>query len=47
MQDACRSRAVGHFGLLSDAWVHQVVVSVLAGGPAEGDCRARPIGGGL
>jgi triacylglycerol esterase/lipase EstA (alpha/beta hydrolase family) len=45
MQDACPDRSVGHFGLLEDAWVHQVVFSVLAGGPAEGDCEALPLGG--
>jgi len=48
MQDACRNRpAVGHFGLLEDGWVHQVVVAVLAGGRPVGSCRARPIGGVL
>jgi len=45
MQEACPGRNVGHFGLLSDAWVQQVVLSVLAGGPAKGDCTARPLGG--
>lgn len=45
MQDACPDRSVGHFGLLEDGWVHQVVFSVLAGGPAEGDCDALPVGG--
>jgi triacylglycerol esterase/lipase EstA (alpha/beta hydrolase family) len=45
MQEACPERSVGHFGLLEDAWVLQVVVSVLAGGPAEGDCDALPLGG--
>ena len=46
MQDACpRRNNVGHFGLLNDAWVQQVVLAVLAGGPAEGDCSARPLGG--
>lgn len=47
MQEACPGRAVGHFGLLQDAWVHQVVLSVLSGGAPKGDCRARPIGGGI
>jgi triacylglycerol lipase len=47
LQEVCRWRAVGHFGLLEDAWVHQVVLSVLAGGRPVGDCRARPIGGSL
>jgi len=45
MQEACPFRAVGHFGLLQDAWAHQVVLSVLSGGPAKGECAARPIGG--
>lgn len=45
MQDVCPGRNVGHFGLLSDAWVQQIVLSVLAGGPATGDCAARPLGG--
>lgn len=45
MQERCRLRLVGHFGLLEDAWVHQVVLSVLAGGPPTGDCFARPVGG--
>ena len=45
MQEACPDRSVGHFGLLEDEWVHQVVLSVLAGGPAEGDCEALPLGG--
>jgi hypothetical protein len=45
MQEACPDRSVGHFGLLEDAWVQQVVVSVLAGGPVEGDCDALPLGG--
>jgi triacylglycerol lipase len=43
----CPDRAVGHFGLLQDAYVHEVVASVLAGGPAAGDCGARPFGGPL
>jgi len=47
MQQACPGRNAGHFGLLEDAWVRQVVLSVLAGGKAVGDCRARPIGGGI
>jgi triacylglycerol esterase/lipase EstA (alpha/beta hydrolase family) len=47
MQTACPGRNVGHFGLLEDAWVRQVILSVLAGGKAVGDCRARPIGGGI
>lgn len=47
MQQACPGRNAGHFGLLDDAWVRQVILSVLAGGEAEGDCRARPIGGDL
>lgn len=48
LQDECKNRgAVGHFGLLEDAWVHQVVLSVLAGGPPVGDCKARPVGGRL
>jgi triacylglycerol lipase len=45
MQDVCPGREVGHFGLLSDAWVQQVVLSVLAGGAVEGDCDALPVGG--
>jgi triacylglycerol lipase len=50
VQEACPGAArkdVGHFGLLDDAWVRQVILSVLAGGKAAGDCRARPIGGGF
>lgn len=47
MQEACRFRNVGHFGLLEDGWVHQVVLSVLAGGRPAGECRARPVGGSL
>lgn len=45
MQDVCSNRVVGHFGLLEDAWVHQLVGSVLAGGAAVGDCAATPVGG--
>ncbi|MET0341551.1 MAG: alpha/beta fold hydrolase [Polyangiales bacterium] len=45
MQAICPRRNVGHFGLLSDGWVHQVIFSVLAGGDAKGDCGARPLGG--
>lgn len=45
MQRACPLRAVGHFGLFSDAWVHQVVLSVLSGGPPRGNCLALPVGG--
>jgi triacylglycerol lipase len=45
VQVACPGRAVGHFGLLGDAWVQQVVGTVLAGGAAGGDCGARPVGG--
>lgn len=47
MQKACPGRNAGHFGLLEDAWVRQVIFSFLAGGKAVGDCRARPIGGGI
>ncbi|MET0340266.1 MAG: alpha/beta fold hydrolase [Polyangiales bacterium] len=47
MQDACRGRTVGHFGLLEDGWVHEVVLAVLAGGRPGGSCRARPVGGPL
>lgn len=45
MQDECPLRAVGHFGLFEDAWIHQVVTAVLAGGEPEGDCLATPVGG--
>lgn len=45
MQEVCPGRSTGHFGLLSDAWVQQVVISTLSDGPAKGDCRARPVGG--
>jgi triacylglycerol lipase len=44
VQEACPGRAVGHFGLLRDAWVQQVVATVLAGGAPGGDCAARPVG---
>ncbi len=48
VQDACRNRpALGHFGLLEDGWVHQVVLSVLAGGQPVGSCSAQPVGGEL
>lgn len=47
VQDICAERAIGHFGLLDDAWVHDVVLSVLAGGPPTGDCSAKPVGSGI
>lgn len=47
MQTDCPERAVGHFGLLSDAWTHQVVLAVLDDGAPEGDCAAEPVGGAI
>lgn len=47
MQEVCPQREVGHFGLLDDAWVHQVVRSVLSGGAPSGDCDAVPVGSWL
>jgi len=41
---ACPERTVGHLGLFEDAWVLQVITSVLAGGAASGDCDALPVG---
>jgi triacylglycerol esterase/lipase EstA (alpha/beta hydrolase family) len=44
VHEVCPERTVGHFGLFEDAWVLQVITSVLTGGPASGNCSALPIG---
>ena len=47
VQTACPGRDIGHFGLLADAWVHQVLIATLSGSAPKGNCSARPIGGPL
>ena len=47
VHEACPERVVGHLGLFEDAWVLQVITSVLAGGPAVGDCDALPVGSAI
>ena len=47
VHEACPERTVGHFGLFEDAWVLQVITSVLAGEAASGDCKALPVGSAI
>lgn len=47
VHEECPERTVGHLGLFEDAWVHQVITSVLAGGEASGDCEALPVGSAI
>lgn len=46
-QEACPGRMVGHIGLFEDAWVLQVITSVLAGAAPSGDCSALPVGSSI
>ena len=47
VHEECPERTVGHFGLFEDAWVLQVITSVLAGEAASGDCSALPVGSAI